>query len=169
MYIPLKHRLSAGAPSGFNVEAFASGSFEGEGDTRRLQLPTDRDYRATIEGPFGDERGTRIFTSDKGAVALIVMWRLEDPEIQSKFNLDRMPVKRQTIWLDLTPNGGLDMGPFKNPELNKLRDIFGLNRKGVEWRFADFVGKSAMVGLKNRKNQDDPDNPFQEIGAVRPA
>jgi len=155
----------AGAPSGFNVEAFASGSFEGEGDTRRLQLP-EKDYRAVVEGPFMDEKATRLFTSDKGAVALIVVWRLDDPEIQAQFKLEKMPTKRQTVWLDLTPNGGLDMGEYKNSELNKLREVFDLNRPGIEWKFSDFIGKSAMVKLKNSRNPDDPQNPYQNIAAV---
>lgn len=165
MYRKLMHTLQAGAPSGFNVEAFSAGSFEGEGDTRRLQLE-EKDYRAVVEGPFGDEKATRIFTSDKGAVALIVVWRLEDPEQQAKYNLDRMPTKRQTIWLDITPNGSLDMGPYKNPDLNKFRDVFDLNKKGVEWKFQDFIGRTAIVRLKNFKNPDDPQNPFQNIVAV---
>lgn len=168
MQFKLKDVLLAQAPSGFNVEAFAGGSFEGEGDTRRLQLE-EKDYRATVEGPFGDEKATRIFTSDKGAVALVVQWRLDDPEQQAKLNLDRMPMKRQTVWLDLTPNGGLDMGPYKNSELNRLREVFDLNKPGVQWKFSDFIGRTAVVKLKNSKNPEDPNNPYQNITAVSKA
>lgn len=155
-------------PSNFNLDAFASSSFEGEGDTRRLRLE-EKEYRAVVQGPWADERGTRLFTSDKGALALIVVWQLDDEEQRAKLNLEKMPTKRQTVWLDLTKGGALDMGPYKNSELNRLRDVFGLNAPGKQWKFPDFVGQVAMVKLKNQTNKEDPENPFQNITAVSPA
>lgn len=158
--------MAAGTiPSGFNVESFSQGSFEGEGDTRRLQIE-EKEYPAVVVGPFGDEKGTRLFTTDKGRLALQVVWQLDDPEQQRKLGLDKMPTRRQTCWLDLSDKGGLDMGPYKNPDLNKLREVFDLNQPGVAWKFQDFVGKSAMVKVKNSTNKEDPDNPFQNVAAV---
>lgn len=159
------HVLCMALPSGFNLEAFANSSFEGEGDTRRL-LVEEKEYNATVVGPFGEEKATRLRVTDKGQTILDVVWQLDDPEQAQRLGLQRMPSKRQSIFLDITPGGGLDMSEFKNGDLNRLRDVFGLNQPGVNWKFSDFVGRTATVKLKNSTNKDDPDNPYQNIVAV---
>lgn len=152
-------------PTGFSIDAFQQGSFEGAGDTRRIQLE-EKDYVALVEGPFGEEGKTRLRATDKGQLILDVMWRLDDPEQRQKLGLEKLPLKRQSIFLDLTPQGGLDMSAYKNSELNRLREAFGLNEDGKPWSFRDFIGKPATVKLKNSANKDDPENPYQNIVAV---
>lgn len=152
-------------PSGFNVEAFANSSFEGEGDTRRL-LIEEKEYNAVVVGPFNEEKATRLRPTDKGQLILDVVWQVDDPEQQSRLGITKMPTKRQSIFLDLTAGGALDMGEYKNAELNKLREVFDLNAPGVQWKFSDFVGRTALVKLKNGANKDDPNNPYQNIVAV---
>lgn len=152
-------------PSSFDPASFGAGSFEGEGDTRRFQLPA-KDYPAFIVGPFGEDKKTRIRTTEKGQVILEVVWQPSDPEVQSANKLEKLPTVRQSIFLDLTDSGGLDMGPFKNAELNKLRTVFGLNTSGMKWSFADFIGKPAKITVEQRPNKDDPQNPYTNVKAV---
>ncbi len=154
-------------PSGFNLDAFASGSFEGEGDTRRLQLEA-KEYPAVVAGPWGEEGKTRLQATDKGGLMLVVVWQLDDEEQRKKLNLEKLPTRRQSIFLDLTPAGALDMGPYKNPDLNRLRTVFGLNVPGKQWRFPDFIGQPALIKLDTRPNKEDPENPYQNVTAVSP-
>jgi len=150
-------------PSTFDPAAFGSSSFEGEGDTRRLQIEA-KEYPGIVQGPWGEK--SKIRTTDKGQVILDLMWQVDDPEQCKKLNVERIPLQRQSIFLDLTPNGGLDMGPFKNSELNKLRTIWGLNKAGVKWAFQDFIGKPGKVKIVSKPNADDPQNPYFNITAV---
>lgn len=154
-------------PSGFNLDAFANSSFEGEGDTRRLQIEP-KEYRAVVAGPFGEEGKTRLQTTEKGGLMLVVVWQPDDEEQRQKLGLEKMPTKRQSIFLDLTPNGALDLGPYKNAELNRLRTAFGLNEPGKQWKFSDFVGQVALIKIENRTNKEDPENPYQNVTAVSP-
>lgn len=153
------------APSSFDPTAFGAGSFEGQGDTRRLQIEA-KEYTAFVVGPFGEDKKTRIRTTDKGHVIFEVVWQPEDPEQQQRLKVEKLPPVRQSIFLDLTEGGGLDMGPFKNADLNKLREVFNLNQPGVKWSFSDFVGKAAKIKLEHKPNKDDPANPFSNVTAV---
>lgn len=159
--------LFAPVPAGFNLDAFQQTAFEGEGDTRRLRIE-EKEYNAVIEGPWGEEGKTRLQTTEKGGLMLVVVWRLDDEEQRQKLGLERMPTKRQTIFLDLTPNGALDMGEYKNADLNRLREAIGLRQPGQAWKFPDFVGRPARIKIENRTNKEDPDNPFQNVTAVSP-
>lgn len=161
--LPLFGALAA--PSSFNPEAFASGSFEGEGDTRRFQLPP-KEYMAFVVGPFGEDKKTRIRTTDKGHVIFEIVWQPDDAEVKQQFGLEKLPTVRQSIFLDITEQGGLDMGPFKNADLNKLREVFELNAAGVRWSFQDFIGKPARIKVEQRPNPQDPNNPFSNVTAV---
>lgn len=152
-------------PSTFNAEAFGMAQFEGENDTRFLQVD-QKEYRAVILGPFGEERKTRLRTSDKGFVMLEVVWAIEDPEQMAKLGVQKLPDMRQTIFLDLTPEGGLDMGPFKNASLGKLREALNLNNPGQRWSFNDFIGKPGLVKVEYKPNEKDPQNPFANVTAV---
>ena len=152
-------------PSSFDPASFGSGSFEGEGDTRRFQLPA-KEYPAFIVGPFGEDKKTRIKTTEKGQVILEVVWQPDDGEVRAAHKLEKLPTVRQGIFLDLTDAGGLDMAPFKNADLNKLREVFGLNSAGVKWSFTDFIGKPARIKVEQKSNKEDPNNPFTNVTAV---
>lgn len=161
--LPLYGLLAA--PSSFDPAAFGAGSFEGQGDTRRLQIEA-KEYSAFIVGPFNEDKKTRIRTTDKGHIIFEVVWQPEDPEQQQRLKVEKLPTVRQSIFLDLTEAGGLDMGPFKNADLNKLREVFNLNQPGVKWSFSDFVGKPAKIKVEHKPNKEDPANPFINVTAV---
>lgn len=166
--LALARGLSA-IPSSFDVNSFAAGSHEGEGDTRRFLLPA-KEYMALIVGPFGEDKKTRIKVPDKGGFVIFeVVWQPSDPQVMADHKLEKLPTVRQNIFLDFTDAGTLDMGPFKNGDLNKLRTVFGLNKPGVKWSFADFIGKPAKIKVEHRPNKDDPSNPFVNVTAVTAA
>ena len=163
MYRKVPFALFAELPSGFNVEAFASGAFEGKGDTRRIRLEP-KEYNAQVVGPWGEKTKLR---QEKGFLILDVVWQPDDEEQRRALNVERLPTVRQSIFLDLTPGGsGLDMGPLKNGDLNRLREVFDLNAEGVQWKFQDFIGKPAKIKVVQKGNKDDPENPFTNVTNV---
>lgn len=152
--------------SSFNVDAFAQGQFEGANDTRYLRVEP-KEYQAVIEGPFGEKGKSGInHIQDKGYVILNLMWRPNDMEQCAKLGLEQMPLIRQSIFLDVTPSGSLDMGPFKNSDLGRVREALGLNTEGQRWAFSDFVGRPAKIKVEHKPNEKDPANPHQNVTAV---
>lgn len=168
MHYKQKFLLQMALPSSFNVEAFAQGAFEGEGDTRRIKLEP-KEYNAQVVGPWGEKSKLKVITQKDGQNSLVLelVWQPDDPEQRQKLGIDRLPTVRQSIFLDLTADGrGLDMGPLKNGDLNRLRDVFGMNANGVQWKFSDFVGKPAKIKVVHGANAQDPENPYVNVSAV---
>lgn len=149
-------------PSGFNVEAFSQSAFEGEGDTRRVRIEP-KEYNAQVVGPWGEKTKLR---TEKGYLMLDVVWQPDDEEQRRALGIEKLPTVRQTIFLDLTPSGSLDMGQLKNGDLNRLREVFDLNKEGVQWKFPDFIGRPAKIKVVQKPNKDDPENPFTNVTAV---
>lgn len=151
-------------PTSFDVSSFAGSAFEGRGDTRRLRMEP-KEYAGMIAGPWGEKTKLR---SEKGYLIFDVVWQLDDEEQRNKLGVERLPTVRQSIFLDLTPNGQLDLGEYKNGDFNRLREAVGLNKDGIKWKFPDFIGKPGKVKLAHKVNPDDADNPYQNIVAVAP-
>lgn len=148
-------------PSSFSLDSFEGGSFEGKGDTRRLRLEPG-EYPAIVEGPWKEKTKLRM---EKGYLILDVVWRPNKPELAQKLGVEQLPPVRQSIFLDVTPAGGLDMGQYKNGDLNRLREVFGLN-EGQKWAFSDFVGKAALIKVEQRPNEKNPQDPYTNVTAV---
>lgn len=158
-----------GLPATFNVEAFAQGQFEGENDTRFLRLETPKEYRCVVKGPFNDPKATRLMTTDKGSLLLVVVLEVQDEEQRQRLNVSKLPDLRQSIFLDVTPQGGLDMSPYKNGALGRFRDALGLNAPGQRWSFADFVGRPVIAQADSAPNDKDPTNPYVNVTAWKRA
>lgn len=149
-------------PSSFNIDAFSQGAYEGKGDTRRIRLEP-KEYPAMVVGPWNEKTKLR---QEKGFLILDVVWQPDDPEQQARLGLEKLPTVRQSLFLDLTPNHALDMGPLKNGDLNRLREVFDLNQDGKQWKFQDFIGKTAKIKVTHKPNPDDAENPYQNVVAV---
>jgi len=151
-------------PTSFDLNSFQQASFEGAGDTRRLRIEP-KEYPAMVVGPFG-EKGKTGLRTEKTYLILDVVWQPSDDEQMKTLGLERLPTVRQSLFLDLTAQGGLDMGPFKNGDLNRLREVFALNDPRLPWKFADFVGRPARIKVEHRPNEKDPANPYTNVTAV---
>ena len=153
-------------PTTFSLDSFVQGAFEGKNDTRYLRLEAPKVYRAQVIGPFGEERKTKLRVTDKGQLILDVVWLPEDEEQRMRLGVLQLPTARQSVFLDVTAQGGLDMSEYKNGSLGRLREALDLNREGQRWGFADFVGKTALIKVENSPNEADPMNPYQSVNAV---
>lgn len=71
------------------------------------------------------------------------------------------PTVRGSIFIDFTPEGGLDFGKGKNVQLGKLRDAVDQNQKGKPWSPGKLVGASFIGNVSHRIDKNG--NPQAEV------
>jgi len=160
----------------FDADSFMNQQVDGQLDTVVMQ-PPEGDYRAMI-GEFTSESGFRTFTVQKqtskrfGEEMTIFQPPFvlqSDPrlaEVQQARNSDEITVYHQGIFLDLTDQGGLDMGKGKNVDLGRLRDAVGQNAK-PGWKFTDLIGAGpVMVKIVHEKDQNDDTKKYARVARV---
>lgn len=143
----------------FDVDNFVEMQFTGANDTNYIPIPEIEDAVATTLEVKGREL-------DDGRVVIDVVWDITDPRVEEVTGRSKN-ICRQSIFLDLTPSGGLDMGKGKNVALGRLRSALGLNNPDRRFSIQEVVGKTARVQTKHSASQD-PDNPYVNVVAVRP-
>jgi hypothetical protein len=82
-----------------------------------------------------------------------VYWDVDSDEVVAITGRDKNQV-RQSVWLDLTASGTLDMGKGKNTSLGRLRDALGQNTPGKPWSFGMLLGQVATVVVSHRVADD---------------
>ena len=126
----------------FDPDEFLNTSVEGTLDTRSVPVP-EGEWLATISG-----LSTRVVGQDSKPV-LDVTWKIEDNEKVAKATGRDVSTVRQTIWLDITESGGLDMSKGKNIQLGRLREAVGQNTSGP-WSASMLEGHTAIVRVEHR-------------------
>ena len=124
----------------FNAEEILNQQIEGSNDTEVIQVPNG-EYPAVI---------TKVdVRTPKESVILDITWEIDDRDgsVQEHTGREKNTV-RQSIFLDITESGGLDMGKGKNAQLGRLRESVGCN-EGT-FTFNDLVGKVALVRTEQR-------------------
>jgi hypothetical protein len=97
---------------------------------------------------------------------LDVTWEVLESQVREQMGIDHV-FARQTIFLDLTNDGSLDMGPYKNSALNRLREALGQN-DATGWRINKLMQQMAKVRVEHSPNAQDPENPFANVTRVAP-
>src|SRR5882724_6864658 len=122
--------------SPFDADSFMSQTVDAELDTT-VVIPPEGDYRAMI-GEFDSESGFRTFTGRDDSKNPGKEYTLfqppfvlqDDPrlgEVKAARGSDNIVVSHKGMFLDLTDQGGLDVGKGKNVDLGRLRDSVGQN------------------------------------------
>lgn len=100
----------------------------------------------------------------KSGVTLEVTWAIDDQGVKELLGRDQVTV-RQGIMLDLTDEGGLDMGKGRNVGLGRLREALGLNVPGQPFAFSMIPGRMAKIKVDHRI---DGENVYAEVkGAAK--
>lgn len=143
----------------FDPDAFAQTATEGAMDTFLTPCP------------HGDRQGqvekfdTRQFEKDGTEYTVMdVSWHILDEESKKVTGMEK-PLCRQSIFIDLTPEGALDNGKGKNIQLGRLRDALGQNT-GKKWHPNMILG--AMALCKVGPDKKDPEN-YSKITSVAKA
>lgn len=145
----------------FNPETFLGTATEVAGATRYFPPPAKEYPRAQITKVEGKQiESKQPATLGQKYIVIEVTWELLDDEARKATEMDH-PTARQSIFVDLTPQGGLDFGKNKNVPLSKLREAVGQNKSGKKWAIAHLMGQSARVIVIH-----DPDRTTGEPRAV---
>lgn len=133
--------------SAFNADAFLQTSTKQSNDTKLIPVP-EGDHPAQISKlavRSGVKDGTPWYTLD-------LVWEVLDEESKKVTGMSK-PTVKQGLFLDLTPEGALDMGKGKNVQLGKVREAVGQNKEGRAWSPAMLQGTVATILVKHRPDE----------------
>lgn len=139
------------------------------------QVVTDANSIVSTPVPIGDyvavagEVKIESWTSKDGTKSGLraeIPWVIENNAAVTQVTGRPKNTVRQSIMLDLTPEGGLDMGKGMNVQLGKVREAVGLNTPGSPFSFRMIQGRSAKV-----KVEHEPYNGqlYAKVGAIAKA
>lgn len=135
----------------FNPDELLTSVFEGANSTSAAPIP-EGEYNATCNKV--EIRSWQSKTDpNKGGYILSTQWEIND-DISESTGRDKN-IARYEIFLDITPEGKLDMARGKNTRLGKLREAVGLNQPGQSFSFTMLEGQSANVYIAHRINGED--------------
>lgn len=131
----------------FDENSFMSSETQGEMSTEFTPVP-EGEYQAVAKSV-----GVRSGSGDKGDWAVLdVAWAVDSAEATEATGMDN-PTVRQSIFLDITESGGLDLGKGKNIQLGRLREALGQNGPGG-WSPSMIEGNVATVKVAHRMHED---------------
>lgn len=136
----------------FDPEAFLDSTVSDSNDTVLIPVPAG-EYVAVIKS-IKARTWTKSDDPSKGGVALDVVWTIDDSNVAAVTGRPENSVQ-QSIMLDTTPTGGLDMGKGKNVGLGRLREALGKNEAGQPFSFNQLPGLAARVTVVHEPYKDD--------------
>jgi hypothetical protein len=143
----------------FDPNALMHATIEESNSTEFVPVPA-AEYLAVSDEPEITSWQTK--DGEKSGLKLNMKWNIDDAEVKALLERDKIVVK-QDIMLDITEQGGLDMGKGKNVRLGQLREALGLNVPGEPFSFGMLAGRMARVQVVHRLVDGVP---FAEIKAV---
>lgn len=149
--------------STFDATNFQNAQFTDANSTEYIPVP-EGEYIAVIDKQ-------EIRPTSKGQVILDVTWKIDDAEVAEATGLTN-PTVRQSIFLDVTDNGGLDFGAGKNINLGRLRKALNQNVSGKPWTFGNLLGAVATIRVKHRIVPDEnggDDRVYTDVAGVAAA
>ncbi|HSW65373.1 MAG TPA: hypothetical protein VLH56_19000 [Dissulfurispiraceae bacterium] len=135
----------------FDVDAFTNTVYDQATSTSMINVP-EGVYNASIQKFTPREIQTR--TGDK-AVVMDLYWDVDDPAgaVKAATGRDKNQV-RQSLFLDVLPNGSLDMSEGRNTQLGRLREALGQNQAGLPWGFQRLLGVPAVILVTHKMDGD---------------
>ena len=126
----------------FNPDTFLNTETTEANSTSFTPIP-EGEYPASVKEikPRSTESGKNI---------LDVVWAVDDATVADVTGLPN-PTVRQSIFLDITESGGLDIGKGKNVSLGKLREALGQNQSGKPWQPGMLIGGVAKIKVSHRE------------------
>lgn len=148
--------------STFNAEQFLGTTSETAGQTRFTPIPVG-------EWPGQCTKcEARQFTSEKNGQTYTVLeytWEVTEDSVKQATQSEH-PSVRQTVFVELSPQGAIVWGTNKNIQLGRLRAAVGQNRDGRAWAPTHVVGQ--MAKLKVSHGTDRHGDPIAQVDAVAP-
>ena len=143
----------------FDPDKFMESVTSEAGSTKVEPIPSG-EYLAIIDDTKVSQPG------NAQSPLLEVHYLLQDEELKKKLGRQQLKV-RQSIWLDTTENGGMDMAKGKNVKLGRLREALGMNQAGKPFKLSMLKGAGPLkVQVTLRPNKDAPDVIYNDVGNV---
>lgn len=148
--------------STFDPESFLNQESEGAIDTKIIPIPMG-DWPAQIDGIKARE----IQSSKTGDTYLVmdVLWNVMDDKVKEETGMEK-PICRQSIFVDLTEEGAIDMSKGKNRQLGLLREAVKQNKDGKPWNPMKLMGSTATIKVEHSFDEKDPENIFSNVVKV---
>lgn len=141
--------------STFDPATFANTEFTDANSTTLNPIP-EGEFVAAI-----DKTNIRVIEKS-GSVILDVTWKIDDAKVAEETGI-ASPQVRQSVFLDITPSGGLDFGKGKNVQLGRLREALNQNNAGQPWSFGNLLGAVAKIRVTQRI---DGENIYNDVKGV---
>jgi len=144
----------------FDPDSFLNTDVTGELSTEYTPIPVG-EYAAVI-----DSVGAKEVVSQKNGNTyrfLEVQYIIDDADVREQTGMDS-PKARQSMILDFTDAGTLDLGKGKNVHLGKLRAACNQNDPSKSWNFSMLEGQAVKVNVKHRITDDG--STFAEVKGV---
>lgn len=131
--------------SAFDPDQFLAQTVEQSNDTKVIPCPAGEypGYIKELKVSTGNGKDGSTWAS------LNPVWVIDDQSVCEFLGREEVTVK-QSIFLDLTDSGTLDMGKGKNVGLGRLREALGLNTPGQAFSFPMLVGRPAKLTVTHR-------------------
>lgn len=135
-----------------------------------INEPNDTKFESCPPGEFNaviSKIEIKEITSKKSGKLVYpceLTWNVLDEKVKAELGRDNVTV-RQSLWIDFTDSGSLDMGKGKNVGLGKLREALGMNGPGFSFAKLEGAGP-ARISVAERPNEKDPSNPYVNVVAV---
>jgi len=143
----------------FDIDA-AVGPVQGANDTS-LPLIPEGEYPAIVD----KYEGRQIETKRGPATVVDITWAVDDATAKEVTGMEK-PTIRQSVFLDMTAEGGIDMGEGKNVQLGRLREALGLNNPDVPFEFSQLAGQAGMILVSHNPDKNDPDTVYANVKKV---
>jgi len=98
----------------------------------------------------------------KSSTIMDIKWAIDDAAVAEATGI-KTPTVRQSVFLDITANGGLDTSKGKNTQLGRLREAVKQNKAGMPWSPAQLSGSVARITVKHRI---DGENIYTDVKGV---
>ena len=151
-------------PTSFDPSIFLDATMEAPLE-RRIPLPPG-DYKAVI-GDMEAKRWTGKQDTSKTGVYLTVALVLDIPaDVQAQCQCGPTFTLKDSIMLDTTEQGMLDMAPGKNRQLRAYREALDMNKPGDVFSPRKLCGGVVLVRLVHEEYQGVPS---EKVGGVTAA
>lgn len=141
----------------FDPDTFANTEITEENSTVFSPVPVG-EYRCVI-----DKAEPKV--TPNGNALIEVTLKIDAPENEEANGR----TVRYTVWLDLTDNGGLDMGKGKNVMLGRLRDAVNQNVAGQPWNMNMLVGNVILANIVHAPDKNDSNIIYANVKGIAKA
>ena len=146
----------------FDPATFLNQTVDEANDTKLTPVPVG-EYIA-----LADKVDIKSWSARDGSTSglkLEIVWDIQDENVKALLGRDVVKVTQQQM-LDLTEEGGLDLGKGKNVGLGRIREALGLNTPGEAFAFPMIQGRLAKVAVTHRVAGEDIYSEIRKVASA---